>query len=138
MPTSDPGARATPPNSPREFPVGIRPCRGHWHVTTLNEDGSEGEYDLSVLGDPFKTAEEAQAMANRMNRGEEIGLSGARATPGDGAPRITDKMVEAAAKELDVTWGYLDPLGDEARRQARRALEAAFRAALDDDQGETT
>jgi hypothetical protein len=42
-------------------------------VTTLNEDGSEGEFDLAVPGDPFKTAEAAQAMADRMNRGEAVG-----------------------------------------------------------------
>jgi hypothetical protein len=39
---------------------------------------------------------------------------------------ITDAVVDAAAKQLDITWGYADEDGSIARKQARRALEAAF------------
>lgn len=40
----------------------VRPCRGHFHVTACGED-------IAIAGDPFKTQEAAQQVADAMNAG---------------------------------------------------------------------
>ncbi len=46
--------------SPIDTHLGTRRCRGHWHITGVNDDGTEGE-DLWFKGEPdsFPTAEDA-------------------------------------------------------------------------------
>jgi hypothetical protein len=71
---------------------GVRRCRGHWHITV--GDGPDST-DIMVLGDPFKTAEEAQAIADKRNAGiswEEIESS---AAPDAGSPNWNSPVIKA-------------------------------------------
>lgn len=68
--------------------------RGHWHVAHF-ANGEEGE-DISIPGDPFKTAEAALAAADALNRGEILTVP----QPPSPSPDPTQRLI-AEARALD-------------------------------------
>lgn len=111
----------------------VRACRGHYHVQL--EMGNGDTEDMVVRGDPFKTREEAEAIADKRNAGiswEEIEspVSPSLSTSSP-EPDIREMLYEYAHCVVSNYYAVTEKMADVETREndvakARSAIELSF------------
>lgn len=87
-------------------PYSVRACRGHFHVHL--EMGNGDTEDLIVRGDPFKTREDAQAVADKRNAGLSWEEIESRSSQPSSSSEITNLRTHETAVLI---WNRFYPVG---------------------------